>query len=356
MDGPGPPRLLLGPGHPALDREVELEGAGPVLEATVGAGDPGRQAVPGELEHAARAPGRGRPRRPRAARRASAPGGRSRSCRRARGSPPPRRRRSRSSRPSPPASRRRGPSDVSAIPIAELNGRLSGAKAWAATPPKSARRLRRAQRPGQRRRRQRRPQAEAGQQRAGGAAGGAAAGRKSSLSASKPGRGGRRGASRRGPAAPSPAAVASSERSIAAPPPPSSGWARSTSGQAHSRPWRSSPSAGERRRADGHRVGRGALVVDQAGQGQLGAAGAAADRLRGLDHRHRDAAAGEGRRAGEPVGAGADDDRLAHAALAARRRGWTGKARRRARAGGRPCRATSTQPSSTRPSAASKIR
>ena len=46
----------------------------------------------------------------------------------------------------------------------------------------------------------------------------------------------------RRPDPPSPAAVASIERSIAAPPPPSSGWARSTSGQSHSSPWRSSSS------------------------------------------------------------------------------------------------------------------
>src|SRR5262249_20670575 len=47
------------------------------------------------------------------------------------------------------------------------------------------------------------------------------------------------------PAAPSPAAVSSIERSIAAAVPSSNGWARSTSGQAHSRPWRSSPRPGK---------------------------------------------------------------------------------------------------------------
>ena len=44
------------------------------------------------------------------------------------------------------------------------------------------------------------------------------------------------------PSRPRPAAVSSIERCMTPAPPPSSGWARSTSGQAHSRPWRSRPS------------------------------------------------------------------------------------------------------------------
>src|SRR6476620_5638123 len=45
---------LEAPGHPALDREVELEGARPISVAAVGAGDAPRQPVAGQLQNAAR--------------------------------------------------------------------------------------------------------------------------------------------------------------------------------------------------------------------------------------------------------------------------------------------------------------
>ena len=64
----------------------------------------------------------------------------------------------------------------------------------------------------------------------------------SSLSASKPDEEGPKTRRQERPAAPSPAAVSSIERAIRVALPSSNGWARSTSGQAHSRPWRSSSS------------------------------------------------------------------------------------------------------------------
>ena len=102
----------------------------------------------------------------------------------------------------------------------------------------------------------------------------------------------------------------------------------------------------QRRRADGKGVDGRAVVVEQARQGQLAGAGTAADRLGRLDHRHPHPAARQDRGAGQPVGAGPDDHRLAHAGRAGKglpsSQGW------------RPTMsATSTVPSSTRPSAAS---
>ena len=49
MDGAGAPAGLRGPRHPALDREVDLEGGRPVLVAAVGAGDPAGQPVADDL-------------------------------------------------------------------------------------------------------------------------------------------------------------------------------------------------------------------------------------------------------------------------------------------------------------------
>ena len=101
----------------------------------------------------------------------------------------------------------------------------------------------------------------------------------------------------------------------------------------------------QRRRADRDRVDGRAVVVQQAGQGQLAGAGAAADRLGGLDHRHPDPAGAQRRGAGQPVGAGADDHRLAHAAVGLTPRHAPMRAdlnreglSRRARAGARSCR------------------
>ena len=93
---------------------------------------------------------------------------------------------------------------------------------------------------------------------------------------------------------------------------------------------------------------------------ELAAAGAAAELGLGLEHRHPDPLAGERDRAGEPVGPGADDDRRAHPTGAR-----TGSARAPATTSTgnsqepsiqgprRTISATSTQPSSTRPVAAS---
>ena len=49
MDRAGPAAGLVGPRHAALDREVDLEGARPVAVAAVGAGDPAREPVAGDL-------------------------------------------------------------------------------------------------------------------------------------------------------------------------------------------------------------------------------------------------------------------------------------------------------------------
>jgi hypothetical protein len=66
------------------------------------------------------------------------------------------------------------------------------------------------------------------------------------------------------------------------------------------------------------RVRRRAVVVQQAGR-QLTRARAATDGVRSLEHGHPDAVARELDGAGEPVGPGADDDGVRHAA-------WTGNA------------------------------
>ncbi len=105
------------------------------------------------------------------------------------------------------------------------------------------------------------------------------------------------------------------------------------------------------------------MVVQEPGNGELAAARAAADRLLGFEHGDADALAGERDRAGQPVGAGADDDCFAHAIA-----GWadrspprrvtsTGKSQDSSSQGPRSSMsATSTQPSSTSPDAASQMR
>ena len=111
------------------------------------------------------------------------------------------------------------------------------------------------------------------------------------------------------PSSPSPAAVSSIERTIAA-----GAAVVERVRQVDLRPAPLEPvllqlqraQEGRRRR---HRVRGRADVVEHARHGQLGAAGAAADRLRGLEHRHLDARPRQRHRAGEPVGAGADDRR-----------------------------------------------
>ena len=84
-------------------------------------------------------------------------------------------------------------------------------------------------------------------------------------------------------------------------------------------PVRAEVEAARERRVDGERVGGRALVVDQAGQRQLAAAGAAAERVGGLEHRHVDALGGEGEGGSEPVGPAADDDGARHATALQRR-------------------------------------
>ena len=139
VDGAGAAAGLRHPGHAPLDREVDLEGAGAVPVAAVGAGDPAGEAVAGDLGDGAR--------REVEDDRVGAvelgqrthPHPRLDPCRRARAAPRPARRRSTASRPPPPASRSCAPAAISAIPTAALIGRVSGLKEWAATPPNSAR-------------------------------------------------------------------------------------------------------------------------------------------------------------------------------------------------------------------------
>ena len=95
--------------------------------------------------------------------------------------------------------------------------------------------------------------------------------------------------------------------------PPSSGWTQSISGQRHDSPYRSRPRPAQELRADGHRVDRRAVVVQQAGHDRLAGAGAAADLVGGFQHGDLHAGLGEGDRGGQAVGPGADDDRGAHA-------------------------------------------
>ena len=162
-----------------------------------------------------------------------------------------------------------------------------------------------------------------------------------------------------GPAESRPATVSSIERTIETPP-SSRGWARSTSGQAHSRPCRSRPSVVRAGTLGESGCAARAIVMDEARDRQLAAARSAADRLRGLDHGHSDPAARERCRAGEAVRAGADDDRLAHVAGVASESAAATETTGNGRSSNHGCRstmsATLTHPSSTRPVAASKIR
>ena len=81
----------------------------------------------------------------------------------------------------------------------------------------------------------------------------------------------------------------------------------------------------EHRRGDAGGMHGGEDVVLKAGQRQLGGLGGAAERRRSLDDEHRAPGAGQRDRRGQPVGPGADDDRvvarLAHGA-AVRRAIW----------------------------------
>ena len=203
---------------------------------------------------------------------------------------------------------------VSAIPTEELIGRFSGANACAATPPKSAR----ARGP-----RQLRASAVAGsaagrpkRARRSGWRGGCRTGRRRS-SATRPGKP-RRGRAEQpppgGPVLAEPLGrpldradehgrVAAVERVGEVDVGPCS----------HSSPWRPRSSEFRNGERDGHRVHRRAVVVEDARDGQLARPGSAADRRLRLQHADLEALARQRHRAGEPVGARADDDGRAHA-------------------------------------------
>ena len=69
-------------------------------------------------------------------------------------------------------------------------------------------------------------------------------------------------------------------------------------------------------RVDGQRVSGRALVVKQAGKGQLAGAGAASQRVGRLQHGHVDALGRQGEGGSEPVGPAADHDCAGHAVTA----------------------------------------
>src|SRR5687768_2938726 len=102
-----------------------------------------------------------------------------------------------------------------------------------------------------------------------------------------------------------------------------------------------------------------AEVVNQAGYLQLAASRPAAELVLGLEHGHRDPLTRERDGARQPVRTGADDDRAAHGAVGASAAGAaemtsTGKSQEPSIQGPRrTISATSTQPSSIRPVAAS---
>ena len=129
----------------------------------------------------------------------------------------------------------------------------------------------------------------------------------------------------RAPSRPRLATVASMSRATRPARPSSSGCARSISGQSHSRPCRSSPSEVRYGEATAGRVEGRAVVVQDAGHGQLVvAAGAAAGAFVRLEHRDLEPGLGEPDRGGEPVGPAADDDRGRHAGCSAPGRTYPG--------------------------------
>src|SRR5271166_3552764 len=71
--------------------------------------------------------------------------------------------------------------------------------------------------------------------------------------------------------------------------------------------------AAEELRADGHRVDRGAVVVQQAGDDRLAAAGTTADLVGGLEHGDLYTLGGQSDGGGEPVGPAPHHQRGAHA-------------------------------------------
>ena len=96
--------------------------------------------------------------------------------------------------------------------------------------------------------------------------------------------------------------------------PPSSGWAYWTSGQRQRQPMAAQVEAADERGVDRQRVGRRALVVEQAGERQLASCGCRRRASSAASSTvHLDAFGGEGERGSEPVGPAADDDRAGHA-------------------------------------------
>ena len=365
MDGAGPPAGLVRPRDAALDREVDLEGARPVPVAAVGARDPraaaarrrSRRPPPGARSSTtASAVGQlGERVDPRAGLDRAAVLAQHRGQRvgdRARAAP----RR--------PASRRRGRRRSAPSRPTELIGRLSGLNACAATPPKSARacaRLASAARAPS-------PAPPRGGRSAPAAAGacgdvehraqevlverveatptGAPNSRRQARAVRAQALGRLLDRAQHHPGA----AVVERVGEVDLGPAPLEAVARrgrASAGTASRPPSGARPSSG--------RGGRPGTVSSLRPR-------AAADRLRGLEHGHLDALARERDRAGEPVRAGADDDRVAHATCAAaaarrcrrRRRPRPGsRTTRRARAGARPCRERRPSPPRSARSAAS---
>ena len=230
----------------------------------------------------------------------------------------PPRRRCAGSRPRPPASPPRAPSVLSSSPAATGPSRSSGWAAWAALPASSAP----AAGPSK-------PRASPGARcssrvpnraRASRSAGEVGTARSDEVSMRRPRR------RRRPPAAPSAggsgrrrprarssrsAAVSATERCSSANRPPSMAWASGTSGCSSRTPCaaRSNPRAvrpaagGEERRGGRERVRGRADVVDHAGQGELRAAGPAAEGVRPLERaRRRGPAAASVHAAASPLG------------------------------------------------------
>ena len=105
-----------------------------------------------------------------------------------------------------------------------------------------------------------------------------------------------------------PSAVASTERYSTPALPPSSGWTQSISGQAPRQAVAIEAEPRQELRADGHRVDRRAVVVQQAGNDRLAGAGAAADLVGGFQDGDLDAGLGKGDRGGQAVRPGPHDN------------------------------------------------
>ncbi len=149
------------------------------------------------------------------------------------------------------------------------------------------------------------------------------------------------------PSTPRPSTVSLMDCTITPAVPSSSGWARSTSGHAHSSPWRSRPS--ELRNGDPTAIGCTAEQWSWSTPGTVSSPVRVppADGLGGLEHGDLHPLSGERDRAREPVGARADDDGGAHSFS-------TGKSKLSSSHGWRTTMsATATEPDAISPVAAS---